>query len=256
MNCQDFEKLVLALARDQLLEAGRRAQGMAHTEVCARCAARLAEERALLVGMHLVVAELAREAAPARVETALLTAFRAQAAHSAPPLRETLAIHRRLGQWRMVAACAAVILLAVLVSVTWLKRAADEQKQIAQHMSSPTPSPDSPKEAPASQRISQVEEPKLADMPTGTLHPRPRHRMRRAFSNTAEETEVVTQFFPLREGEDLAALESMRMFRVELPGSALGEVGLPVAPDAANMPVKADVMLGDDGLARAIRFVR
>jgi hypothetical protein len=80
--------------------------------------------------------------------------------------------------------------------------------------------------------------------------------MRRASSHNSEETEVVTQFFPLREGEDLTALESMRILRVELPGSALGEVGLPVAPDSANAPIKADVVLGDDGLARAIRFVR
>jgi hypothetical protein len=256
MNCQDFEKLVLALARHQLLEAGSRAQGLAHTEVCTRCAARLAEERALLAGMHLVVAELAQEAAPARVETALLAAFHAQDSRRHTPVKETLSIHRRWGQWRMVAACAAVILLAVLVSVTWLKSVSDEQKQTAQQPTRTTASPDSPKEAPASQRIRQVAGPKLADMPTGKLHPKPRHRMRRGGSNNSEETEVVTQFFPLHEGEDLAALESMRMLRVELPSSALGEVGLPVAPDAANMPVKADVMLGDDGLARAIRFVR
>ena len=68
--------------------------------------------------------------------------------------------------------------------------------------------------------------------------------------------EVVTQFFPLREGEDLTALESLQLVRVELPGSALGEVGLPVDPETANEPVKADVVLGQDGLARAGRFVR
>lgn len=71
-----------------------------------------------------------------------------------------------------------------------------------------------------------------------------------------EEIEAVTPFYSLREGEDLAPSENLRMVRVELPSSALGEVGLPIALAAANMSVKADVMLGDDGLARAIRFVR
>jgi hypothetical protein len=33
-------------------------------------------------------------------------------------------------------------------------------------------------------------------------------------------------------------------------------VGLPVDAEMANTPVKADVLLGHDGLARAIRFVR
>ena len=77
-----------------------------------------------------------------------------------------------------------------------------------------------------------------------------------ASEDNLDEAEVVTQFFPLREGEDLTALESVRLVRVELPGSALSEVGLPVDPELANEPVKADVMLGQDGLARAIRFVR
>jgi hypothetical protein len=74
--------------------------------------------------------------------------------------------------------------------------------------------------------------------------------------NSLDETDVVTQFFPLREGEDLNTLESLRLVRVELPGSALSEVGLPVDPETTNEPVKADVVLGQDGLARAIRFVR
>lgn len=261
MNCQDFEKLVLALARNQLLEAGIRAQGLAHTEVCARCAACLAEERALLAGMHLVAVEIAMEEAPARVETALLAAFRAQASRRDTPVMKTLSVNKRWGnkrwgQWRMVAAWAAVILLAVLVSVAWLKPASDEQKQAAVQPTKTTASPAPPKEAPAPQHKGQVEEPKLADVLAGTPRPKPQHRMRRAVDHDSEDTEVVTQFFPLREGEDLAALESMRLLRVELPGSALGEVGLPVTPDAANLLVKADVVLGDDGLARAIRFVR
>jgi hypothetical protein len=74
--------------------------------------------------------------------------------------------------------------------------------------------------------------------------------------NNPDEAEVVTEFFPLREGEDITALDSLEVVRVELPGSALGEVGLPVDPETMNEPVKADVVLGQDGLARAIRFVR
>jgi hypothetical protein len=74
--------------------------------------------------------------------------------------------------------------------------------------------------------------------------------------NSSDEAEVVTRFFPLREGEDLTTLESLQFVRVELPGSAPSEVGLPVDPETVSEPVKADVVLGQDGLARAIRFVR
>jgi len=79
---------------------------------------------------------------------------------------------------------------------------------------------------------------------------------RRASRDGSAEAEVVTQFFPLREGEDLTTLENVRLVRVELPGSALNEIGWPVDFETANAPVKADVVLGQDGLARAIRFIR
>src|SRR4030095_9883840 len=129
MNCQDFEKSVLSLARNQLLDAAVRVESLAHTEVCVRCAARLAEERALLDGMGLVVAEIAQAEAPARVEAALIAAFRAQAERRDTAGGQTLPVKSRWGQWRMVAAWAAVVLLAVLLGVTWLKRSSDEQKQ-------------------------------------------------------------------------------------------------------------------------------
>jgi len=38
--------------------------------------------------------------------------------------------------------------------------------------------------------------------------------------------------------------------------AALIAVGLPVDAEMADTPVKADVLIGHDGLARAIRFVR
>jgi hypothetical protein len=41
-----------------------------------------------------------------------------------------------------------------------------------------------------------------------------------------------------------------------LPRSALASLGLPMNVERANERVKADVLLGHDGLARAIRFVR
>ena len=60
----------------------------------------------------------------------------------------------------------------------------------------------------------------------------------------------------MMDGDDLDSLDNNQLVRVELPGSALIAVGLPVDAEMANAPVKADVLLGHDGLARAIRFVR
>jgi hypothetical protein len=73
---------------------------------------------------------------------------------------------------------------------------------------------------------------------------------------TASAEEVTTDFFPLMQGAAYAQSESTHLVRVELPRSALVSFGMAVNPEQAGGRVKADVLLGEDGTARAIRFVR
>ncbi|MGH9557630.1 MAG: hypothetical protein ACRD30_00215, partial [Bryobacteraceae bacterium] len=65
--------------------------------------------------------------------------------------------------------------------------------------------------------------------------------------------EIVTQFFPLL--EPAPPLGNGVMVRVILPASAMRTVGLPVREDRLSEPVQADVLVSEDGLAEAIRFV-
>jgi hypothetical protein len=65
--------------------------------------------------------------------------------------------------------------------------------------------------------------------------------------------EVVTQFFPLL---DVAPpFERGELLRVTVPASTMRTVGLPVNEDHLTDRVYADVLVGQEGLARAIRFV-
>jgi len=65
--------------------------------------------------------------------------------------------------------------------------------------------------------------------------------------------EVVTDFFPLL---DVAPpFERGELLRVTVPASAMRNVGLPVNEDHLTDRVYADVLVGQEGLARAIRFV-
>ena len=48
----------------------------------------------------------------------------------------------------------------------------------------------------------------------------------------------------------------LQLGRVELPRSSLASFGLPVNLERAGERIKADVVVGNDGMARAIRFVR
>lgn len=72
-------------------------------------------------------------------------------------------------------------------------------------------------------------------------------------SETASAGEITTEFIPLA---GFAQSEGVHLMRVELPRSALSSFGIPVNADRAGDRVKADVLLGEDGTARAIRFVR
>jgi hypothetical protein len=250
MNCHDFENLALALARNSLLDATARDQGLIHTEVCERCAARLAEERALLASVRAVVAEMAGEEPPARVDAALLAAFRAQAAATAAgALIPAPSRAGRWSSWKLAAVAAGILMLISALAIFW-GSGNSHKPQREERAVGPTPdaSPPSPKQAEPPGGSDRVVAGEPKNLPKSVRH--------RAPVNRSDEAEVVTRFFPLREGEDFTALDSMQLVRVELPGSALSEVGLPIDPETVNEPVKADVVLGQDGLARAIRFVR
>jgi len=49
--------------------------------------------------------------------------------------------------------------------------------------------------------------------------------------------------------------EDVNVVRVEVTGSAMIAMGLPVSEDRASETLLADVALGPDGMARAVRFV-
>jgi hypothetical protein len=81
----------------------------------------------------------------------------------------------------------------------------------------------------------------------GPPEPKPVRKVRQ------QPREIVTQFFPLL---DVAPpFERGELLRVTVPASTMRRVGLPVNEDRLDERVYADVLVGEEGLARAIRFV-
>ncbi len=80
MNCQEFESRVETLARGALADARLLTDAAAHEEACAACAVRLADLRALSTGLRALASGMKSAETPARVESALLAAFRVRAA--------------------------------------------------------------------------------------------------------------------------------------------------------------------------------
>jgi len=69
-------------------------------------------------------------------------------------------------------------------------------------------------------------------------------------------TEVATDFYVIPYAEPFRAEESVRVVRTRVPRSLLSAFGLPINSDRAFDPIQADVLVGDDNVARAIRFVQ
>jgi hypothetical protein len=68
-------------------------------------------------------------------------------------------------------------------------------------------------------------------------------------------SEFVTPFFPVMQGGELIPLEGGQVVRVRMPRSNLTQLGIPFNQERASETIKADVLLSNDGLARAIRLV-
>jgi hypothetical protein len=71
----------------------------------------------------------------------------------------------------------------------------------------------------------------------------------------AETADSASEFIPLPNAARLAPNDDVNLVRVEVPRSAMIAVGFVVPPDRAAERVQADVVLGSDGLARAVRFL-
>ena len=63
------------------------------------------------------------------------------------------------------------------------------------------------------------------------------------------------EFIPLPNADRLPQDTDLNVVRVEVPRSAMIALGYSVAADRASERVRADVLMGSDGLARAVRFL-
>jgi hypothetical protein len=84
-----------------------------------------------------------------------------------------------------------------------------------------------------------------------------KQKARRNPSSQPPVPEIATDFFPLTfAAEATTSSEGGHLVRVTIPRSALVAMGLPMNVYRSAEHVRADVVIGDDGLARAIRFIQ
>jgi hypothetical protein len=281
MSCNDFETKIIDLARGQLIDAEARDRAIAHAADCRRCAARLRDEQRLTAGLREWSATFNDEQMPARGEAQLLAALRAE--------RSRATVTKRARRWPGWAAAAAMIIvliaLAAIRLVEWRKpQPVAGNSQTHQRESNPAPSlagtePTTPSQeapSPANPLVVPLSE-QAVILPHRTRH-LPRRAPQKIVRKPAEDaslkttpttdtntatpnsdrsaSEIATAFIPLAGGRGFAPAESLQLMRIELPRSALVSFGLPMNVERADQRIKADVLVGNDGVARAIRFVR
>lgn len=258
MNCNKFESIASDLACGHLMEAGLRRSALAHTQSCARCAARLSNERLLTTALRAAVAEESR-AAPGRVKANLLVEFKERAPEqTASPIKQ-----RRLSRWAIAAAAIlAIVAIPVIARLIQTGHATQE----AQVVVAPTPKETTRTRASLidSQTDSSGERAALNDPDAGLnetparIEKNKRRVARKTIARAngkSSASEAMTEFIPLTYLAEATAIESGTVVRVEMARSTLLAMGLPVSVDRAGETIKADVVVGDDGLARAIRLI-
>jgi len=254
MSCQDLQTTIIELARGQITDAALRDEALLHTASCARCSMQLEDQRTLSAGLKQVAAVTLDEQASSGVEANLLTRFSEQRVASS-------ALARSIGVSRWIyvgAGVAALIAIVVLLSLT-VFRATERQHnvQAPENHSAAGPNSTERKHEAVVQPLTSGTTPEKTNPPKPSLASNKTKGGTRLVKadQSASEPEIATDFFPLMNRE-LTQLESGQVVRVELPRSALMSFGLPMNMDRANERIKADVVVGNDGLARAIRFVR
>jgi hypothetical protein len=247
MFCHDFEKVSGDLAAGRLMEAGKRERALRHASECFACALRLNAERTLEAGLRALGEGGEDGQAPPHLKTALRAAFERQV--NAVPVLTSAPARSRNSTLRWLAA-AALIFIAVAVALLFRTAPPNSKRDIS--------SGENRRREQPQQRVIEPDNQKRkaeTNIAGKTSTGRRANRRAGASDDMARNNETVTDYIPLTYLADATAVESGTVLRVELPPSALVTMGLPAPVERADSRVKADVVIGDDGVPRAVRFV-
>ena len=216
MNCHEFWNT----APQPGAEAG--GDHACHLAECPACAAKWEHHRALTAGLRLVAEEWRSTEAPARVEAGLTAAFRAQHGFERRSARPS---------WWMpvlawASAAAAMVVISMFLVRGWQPAAATREPLAAPQRTGP-----------ATLEFASQQQDGSAD------------------DSEEDSSGFGRDFVRLPNAARIEPNEDVNLVRVEVPRSTLIALGLAVSEDRASESVLADVVLGSDGMARAVRVV-
>lgn len=243
MDCALFDDIVDDLVSGRMIDEATRVAAFGHFEACPLCAASFEDRQSLAAALKRLASASCREEAPAQLENILWIRFREQAELTAQRRKKRL----RVG-WMAAAALAACALILITRAV-WLHSPAHTRhnqgfgaQHIARIAGNPQVVADGRAQKPAS--ITSIRDSQIAQSSSVPA------------TMDAADDDWSEDFIPLPDAEGAPPVAAAQVVTVRLPASDLEEVGLFVPDPAGSQYVTAEVVLGDDGIARAIRLAQ
>lgn len=249
MNCQQFEQLIIKLSCDLPLEPALRVQALAHAATCESCGRRLANQRYAENNLQALAIEEQSVAAPAHIGASLQAAFAAHTRQQQRAQKSFAAWLDSIWQWRMYAPVAALLLLAMLVTILFWREQANPSapsNETANQMQATVPAAPAP-----------AIEPTIAEsVPATQLAPSTSLKRRLArrghpTKRAVEEYGTLLSLMPFTASEPD---EVQQVVRMQIPRATLRLWGLPVNEESSSEQVSAEVTFSENGVARAIRL--
>jgi hypothetical protein len=218
MKCGKFERIVHDLVRPGQLSRTEAATACAHAETCPACSRRLAEAERLAAILKEASAEIRGLSAPARVESSVMDAFRAAGT--------AMSRRRPRRPWRLALGWASAGAVASLIVFAWLGRGPVHPSSLA-----------------ARAGAAEAESKTLATAETMN-------------SVAQAEQNPASGFVPVPFSGGFVRGDSAVIVRVQVPRTALAELGYPVDDSQGGGVVQADLLVGEDGWPHAVRIVQ
>ncbi len=228
MTCREFDEVVHAFVRMELLDVNLRENALDHAARCEGCAERMAEAGALLEASEAASNGYRELQTPPEVEAALMAAFRRH--------HRSVAARRMYG-WAAVGAAAALALVFFWTTMgpSNGQSLPSPKKDVSSQSGRPldaqvtVPSPSS--------EITSAAEVEDADMVTA--------------DDTAPE-----DFVPLATTDEIDPEDPGIVVRVQMTRASLAELGYLVSSSSDDGLVLADVLVGEDGWPRAVKVIQ
>lgn len=236
MTCAEFENIVHEMVRPDALDRAVAVIAKVHAETCERCAARLAQAQLLALALDAAAEDSTQIEAPAHLESALVSAFREHHRGLERTKHRQRRAHLRWLEWTALAAAAAVLLA---VGAWNFSRPRVTVSKTTNTVAAVPPA----MQASSSNKAD-------GDGVNGSA------TQTSAMESAAAEADSTSDFVPVPYGEGFAPGDSGVIVRVEMPRSALADLGYSVDATRAADLVQADLLVGEDGWPRAVRLVQ